>query len=334
MRATESHPQVAILTPVFNGERFLDETMRCVQASDYPNLAHVVLDNASTDRTPEIIASYGGRRVPVVTRRNPATIPLCDNLNAVAAMAPATAKYVRLLCADDLIAPTAISRMVEVAERSDDIGVVGCLCADVGNLGSELDSDIDVFPGPAVVRAYLRRETMVLSGTHLLFRKRAFDARRPPYDPTMASCDADCAIRVSMRGSFGFVHEVLATFRHHEHSHSATVATVNGDHLFEWLLLLDRYGPLVMSRGEYRDCRGLYRRYLLRRSLLPLIRNGNPRLLALQTKRLAEIGDAAGPFDFAAALGEWLYFAVSGQRHRVGAPRKSLPRGPEKPICP
>ena len=45
---------VAVLTPVYNGARFLRETMECVQASDYTNMVHVILDNASTDATPEI----------------------------------------------------------------------------------------------------------------------------------------------------------------------------------------------------------------------------------------------------------------------------------------
>ena len=40
-------PLVAIVTPVYNGERFLAETMQCVQCSDYPNLLHVALDNAA-----------------------------------------------------------------------------------------------------------------------------------------------------------------------------------------------------------------------------------------------------------------------------------------------
>lgn len=333
MRSHANRPLVAILTPVFNGERYLTETMRCVQASDYPNLVHVIVDNASTDSTASIIDSFRGGRVPIVVSRNPATVPMNANFNAVAALTPRDAKYVRALCADDLIAPTAISRMVEVAEQSDDISVVGCMCADIGNLGSELDPAREVFSGHDIVRAYLRRETMVLSGTHLMYRRSAFEARTPPYDPDLASSDADCAIRVSLAGSFGFVHEVLATFRHHEHSHSATVAAINGDHLFEWLVLLDRYAPKVMSDNEYRQCRGLYRRYLLRRALLPLLKNGDGRLLSLQLKRLAEADDAAGPLDFAGALGEWAYFAASGQRNRVGAPRKATLAAPGRQVC-
>lgn len=314
-------PLVAILTPVYNGERFLDETMRCVQASDYPNLVHVILDNASTDATPAIIERHKGGRVPIISRRNPYTISLNDNFNAVATMTPAEARYVRTLCADDLMASSAISRMVDIAERDESVTIVGCQCRDVGIMGSELPDDQAVFPGATIVRAYLRRETMVLSGTHFLLRRTAFQNCQFPYDPILISADADCAIRVSLTGAFGFVHEPLALFRHHDESHSARVAVRNGDFLFEWLLVLDRYAAKVLSPAEYAQCRRLYRRYFLRRSLLAGLRQGDWRFFTLQLQRLAECGDPAGVGDFAGALAEWAYFAATGQRSRVGAPR-------------
>src|ERR1700731_169502 len=57
MARTNDPPLVAITTPVYNGERYLGETMACVQAQTYPNLVHLVVDNASTDRSAEIIDS-------------------------------------------------------------------------------------------------------------------------------------------------------------------------------------------------------------------------------------------------------------------------------------
>ena len=40
-------PTVAVVTPVYNGAKFLREAMLSVQAQTYPNLVHFVLDNAS-----------------------------------------------------------------------------------------------------------------------------------------------------------------------------------------------------------------------------------------------------------------------------------------------
>lgn len=323
MPLKNNFPLVAVLTPVFNGARYLDETMQCVQVSDYPNLIHVLLDNASTDVTPAIIEHYRGGKVPILSRRNERTIPKNDNFNAVSALTPAGAKYVRLLCADDLMAPSSISRMVAVAERRDDVGVVGCQCAHAEIMGAELDHSTEIFTGASIVKAYLRRQTNVLSGTHFLFRRTVFEALGQQYDPSLVSSDADCVIRVALGGAFGFVHDALATFRLHDDSYSATVAARNGDHLFEWLVLLDRHALTVMSQPEYLECRRLYRRYFLRRSLLRLVKHGDREFFSLQLRRLAELDDSAGIRDFAGALGEWAFFAVTGQRHRVGAPRNA-----------
>src|SRR5436305_11898720 len=44
--------------PVFNGEQFLEAALRSVLAQDYEPLEIVVCDDGSTDRTPEILASF------------------------------------------------------------------------------------------------------------------------------------------------------------------------------------------------------------------------------------------------------------------------------------
>ena len=69
-KPSDTAPLVAIVTPVYNGEQYLAEAMESVQAQTYPNLVHVILDNASTDRTAEIIESFRGRKVPLLVGRN------------------------------------------------------------------------------------------------------------------------------------------------------------------------------------------------------------------------------------------------------------------------
>lgn len=89
----EDVPLITIVTPVYNGARYLRETMECVQAQTYPNLVHVVLDNASTDETPQIIESFKGRRVPILTARNFDIIPQQANWEKAIRLTPSGAAY-------------------------------------------------------------------------------------------------------------------------------------------------------------------------------------------------------------------------------------------------
>lgn len=54
-------PRITVVTPVFNGEAHIAETMTSVLSQDYPDLEYIIVDGASTDRTLEIIASFQER---------------------------------------------------------------------------------------------------------------------------------------------------------------------------------------------------------------------------------------------------------------------------------
>lgn len=298
-------PLVAIVTPVFNGARYLAETMDCVQLLDYPNLIHVVMDNASFDATPEIISRYFNRRVPILTSRNKSTLPMQANFNRALGMVPAEARYFRLLCADDMATPNAISRQVEVAEREPEIGIVGCECCEPGARRDGLSRKHEIFDGKEIVRGYLRREHTVLDGTQVLIRLS--NRNQPPfyYDSAFrGATDTDANLRTCLSGKFGFVHEALAMCRQHEFNHY-TIFSRSYFHMQEWLMLFDRYGPFVLDEQEYRARRSSYRRHYLRRLLLLRWRDGNKTAFKEHMALLSQYNDPAGWLDFTDALSEW-----------------------------
>jgi glycosyltransferase involved in cell wall biosynthesis len=51
---------VSVIVPVHNGERFLAEAVESIRAQNHPTLEIVVVDDGSTDRTPEVLASLRG----------------------------------------------------------------------------------------------------------------------------------------------------------------------------------------------------------------------------------------------------------------------------------
>ena len=53
-------PLISIITVVFNGERYLEETMKSVLNQTYPNVEYIIIDGGSTDSTLSIIQKYEG----------------------------------------------------------------------------------------------------------------------------------------------------------------------------------------------------------------------------------------------------------------------------------
>jgi glycosyltransferase involved in cell wall biosynthesis len=54
----DSTPLVSVVTPAYEAERYIEETLRSVRDQTYENIEHVVMDGGSTDGTTEILASY------------------------------------------------------------------------------------------------------------------------------------------------------------------------------------------------------------------------------------------------------------------------------------
>ena len=58
--ATREWPKITLVTAVYNGEEYLEATLRSVLNQGYPNLEYFVVDDGSTDGTAEIIAKHAG----------------------------------------------------------------------------------------------------------------------------------------------------------------------------------------------------------------------------------------------------------------------------------
>lgn len=51
-------PLVSIVTPSYNCERYIEETINSVKEQEYPNIEHIVVDGASQNNTIEILKKY------------------------------------------------------------------------------------------------------------------------------------------------------------------------------------------------------------------------------------------------------------------------------------
>jgi glycosyltransferase involved in cell wall biosynthesis len=51
-------PKITLVTPVYNGEKYLEATIRSILAQGYPNLEYIIVDDGSRDSTVDIIRKY------------------------------------------------------------------------------------------------------------------------------------------------------------------------------------------------------------------------------------------------------------------------------------
>jgi hypothetical protein len=255
--ATDSaeRPLVAVVTPVYNGAQFLAKALACVQAQSYPNLVHVVLDNASTDATPHIIEAARAGSVPIITRRNAELLPLVDNWNRAMAMVPAEARYVQLLCADDLMRGDAVERLVDICERWPDVRYVTArdvfdgLIFDTG-----FDGDCGVVSGAAFEQRFLSSPDGYFPFAHMFVRSSEMLYQAPFRASTMPLSDADFVLRMVRGRRVAWINEPLYFTRDHQSSETSRGGGTSSFCLPLLEMLLSR-GPEVMSPIEFEHAR-------------------------------------------------------------------------------
>ncbi len=110
---------VSIITPCYNGGRFLAETIESVLGQTYAHWEMIVVDDGSSDNTPQIAERYaaGDGRVRLVRQPNGGTA--CARNNG---MRLALGRYIALLDADDLWEPDFLEKQLAF------MGQTGAIC--------------------------------------------------------------------------------------------------------------------------------------------------------------------------------------------------------------
>ena len=114
---------VSVLLPVYNGEAFVRDAIESVLEQDYDNFEFVIVDNASTDRTADIIADYSDDgRIRVI--HNNKTLPRLENFAKAFASASSMSAWFKFIGADDRLLPDCLAEMVRAGEQHDNVGLV------------------------------------------------------------------------------------------------------------------------------------------------------------------------------------------------------------------
>jgi glycosyltransferase involved in cell wall biosynthesis len=105
--------KVSVVIAAYNAATFVRETLDSVFTQTLSAIEVIVVDDGSTDRTPEILTSIDDQRLIVVRQEN-GGVSAARNTGLAAARAP----YIVFLDADDLLLRDALYRMVVALDKA------------------------------------------------------------------------------------------------------------------------------------------------------------------------------------------------------------------------
>jgi hypothetical protein len=157
---------VSVVMPVRNGERFLREALESTLAQTLVDLELIVVDDGSTDSTPEILGDAARRDSRVrLERQEAAGLAAAINAGCAVAAAPLIAR----MDADDVMVPDRLERQVAYLDAHSQIALLGGGIVLIDEAGREIDRE----PGREQLDFLVRNE---LTHATVMMRADAFRA--------------------------------------------------------------------------------------------------------------------------------------------------------------
>jgi glycosyltransferase involved in cell wall biosynthesis len=246
-------PFVSVLTPVYNGEKYLSECIESVLAQEYGNWEYVIVNNCSADRSLEIARDYEKEDSRVRLYNNEKFLNMAQNWNHTLKQMSSESKYCKIVHADDWLFPNCLTDMVRLAEVNPSAGIVGSYVLEGNRVkGTGLPYPSTVIPGHEVCRYSLLGKIPYVFGspTSLLIRSGLIRKSEPFYnDRYFQLLDQTACYDVLEHTDFGFVHQILTYSRLHEESQTSSASRVNRL-MLEQLIFLEEYGPKYLTNEE------------------------------------------------------------------------------------
>lgn len=121
-QTNSTNPLVSICIPVYNGEKMIHRALEGCLNQTYRNLEIIVVDNASTDNTKEIVSRYLPRDKRIKYFRNDTNIGLIKNY--LRSFELAQGEFFQLLPCDDWLSKNYIEEGIKGFSLNNNIGAV------------------------------------------------------------------------------------------------------------------------------------------------------------------------------------------------------------------
>jgi len=206
---------ISVIVTVYNGERYIGESLTAILSQTSPPLEVIVVDDGSTDETPSELRRFGAD-IRIITQANRGHAPALNR-----GFRDARGDYLAKCDADDIWAPEKLERQLDAIRRHPeiDIAFAGARFFGLTEGPRAPYPDAGMLDGKQLARRLYRANSVCASTT--LVRRRLFE-QLGPFAEDLAAEDYDYWLRALAAGArFFYDPEVLVNFRHHEENISS-----------------------------------------------------------------------------------------------------------------
>lgn len=214
---TSELPFVTIITSSYNQANYICETVDSILSQDYPNIEYLILDDSSTDGTPEKLAAYGDKiKWETLAEKTPQTPTINKGWRMT------KGEIITWLNSDDTFYPGAITKIVEYFESHPETGIV---------FGDSMFTEADgtnLFSSEPMpdfsFRDYVLNCINVITQPSAFIRRDVIEKIGDLDESYNYIMDWDFWLRAGLSFKIEYVPELLSTYRLHPNSKSVAEA--------------------------------------------------------------------------------------------------------------
>jgi glycosyltransferase involved in cell wall biosynthesis len=198
-------PLVSIVLPTYNGARYITEAIRSCLDQTYSHWELIVVDDASTDETSELVADLTARdsRVQLIRHTENKKLPAALNTG----FAQARGQYLTWTSDDNLYRPHALDAMVDYLTRHPEVGIVYTDYSIIDEMGTVLRQVRVTNPNRLTDKACV--------GVCFMYRRAVYDTIGGYDEALFLVEDYDYWLRASTRFRLQPLHRDLYLYRRH-----------------------------------------------------------------------------------------------------------------------
>lgn len=208
-------PKISVVIPAYNAMTYLPETLENLLQQTWQDFEVIVVNDGSSDDTPQWVAEVRDPRVKLVSQENQG---LAGARNT--GIAHAQGEYIAFLDADDLWEKTKLEKQLQSLEQNPNVGLVYTWVLLIDAQGKKTGR---VFKSEAQGKVWqtLIQENIVGCGSVALVRRECFETCGL-FDRNLRSFveDWDMWLRIASKYKFAVVPEGLVYYRQHANSAS------------------------------------------------------------------------------------------------------------------
>jgi glycosyltransferase involved in cell wall biosynthesis len=208
-------PLVSIILPTYNGSRYLQESIESCVRQTYAHWELIIVDDASTDKTDQIIAHWRNQDARIRSFRNETNRKLSASLNR--GFAEANGDLLTWTSDDNRYRPNALATMVAFLDNHSEVGLVYSDYSKIDGQGKVLDQISVGEPQQLAVRNCVQGSFM--------YRRKVYELIGEYDEKFHLVEDWDYWIRILRSFKIAPLHENLYEFRTHAESLTKTRKT-------------------------------------------------------------------------------------------------------------